>query len=388
MKEYIPYSTQTILDDDIESVIKVLKSPLITQGPLTEKFEKAVSSSVGSLDGVSFNSATSALHISCMALGLNEGDMIWTSPNSFVASANCALYCNASVDFVDIDPKSYNICPKKLSEKLIHAEKLNKLPKIIIPVHFAGQSCNMKEIYSLAQKYKIKIIEDASHAIGGNYQGAKIGSCRYSDITVFSFHPVKIITTGEGGMAVSQSQDLIDKMKLLKAHGITRDIKKMYFPLEAKWYYEQIELGYNYRLTEIQAALGLSQLKKIDNFVSKRNEIARNYEHELKSTAVQLPIIDDKNNSSFHLYVIRINEERCGITRDKLFNIFHENKIGVNLHYLPIHLHPCYQELGFKEGDFPNAENYSREAISIPIFPNLKEEQQKFIIKIIKENLQ
>ena len=350
-------------------------------------FEKCVAEYAGAKYGCAVNSATSALHIACLAIGLGKGDELWTSPNTFVASANCALYCGAGVDFIDIDPKTYNICPEKLEHRLAEAKKLGKLPKVLVAVHLCGQSCDMKSIYELSKIYGFKIIEDASHAVGGRYLDSKIGDCRYSDITIFSFHPVKIVTTAEGGIALTNNNYLQERMKLFRTHGITRDENLMNKVPDGGWYYEQIELGYNYRMTDIQAALGISQMNRVDEFVSSRHKQAQRYNDRLKDLPIILPFQADTCYSSFHLYVIRLNLDLIEKSHKQVFEELRSKNIGVNLHYIPVHLHPYYQAIGFKSGDFPEAEQYSKEAISIPIFHGLKKNQQDEVIQAITEVL-
>ena len=384
----IPYGRQEITKEDIVEVKKVLKSDFLTQGPIVPKFEKKVADYCNSNFAVAVNSATSALHIACMALNLGPGDLLWTSPNTFVASANCGLYCGANIDFVDIDPISYNMSIDALTDKLTKADKSGKLPKVVIPVHFAGQPCDMLSIYNLSKKYGFKIIEDASHAIGASYNSIKIGSCRHSDITVFSFHPVKIITTGEGGMALTNNENLANKMRRLSCHGITKKkelMKKR--PASEIWNYQQIELGFNYRMTDIQAALGLSQLKRLDNYIKIRHKIAKKYFFNLFNTDLITPLQKTNIYSSFHLYPIRIKKIKSQIAQKKMYNIFLQKGVAVNLHYIPVHRHPYYEKLGFKSGDFPEAELFHREAISIPIYPALKNKHQDLIIKIVLEIL-
>ena len=327
------------------------------------------------------NSATSALHISCLALDLKKDDFVWTSPNSFVASANCALYCNAKIDFVDIDPETWCMCPKSLEKKLINNMSKNlPMPKIVIPVHLAGQSCDMISIKKLSNKYGFKILEDASHAIGGSYQGSKVGSCKYSDVTVFSFHPVKIITSGEGGMALTNNIKIFEKLQLFRTHGITKDPSKLLKINEGPWYYEQLKLGYNYRITDIQAALGLSQLKRLDSFTSKRNKLANKYDEMFNETSIKTQKIYNKTYSARHLYIVRVPKE----AHKNIFKRLRKVGIGVNLHYIPIHLHPYYKEMGFKEGQFQAAENYSQEAISLPLFTKLSLKELSYIVKSLK----
>ena len=383
----IPYGKQDISIEDINEVIKILKSDFITQGPTVPMFEDKIANFCGSQYAVAVNSATSALHLSCLALGLSKNEYLWTSPISFVASANCAIYCQAKVDFVDIDENNFNIDIFALEEKLIKAERENKLPKILIPVHMCGQSADMEKISSLSKKYGFKIIEDASHAFGGLYKDELIGNCKYSDITVFSFHPVKIITTGEGGAITTNNIEISKRIKLLRSHGITRDRNEFLNKDEGSWYYEQHNLGFNYRLTDIQAALGLSQVKRSLNFVSKRREIAKRYDELLSN----LPIITPKQElyslSSWHLYVIRIEESTTKMSHYEAFNTLREKKIWVNLHYIPIHLQPFYQKMGFKKGDFPKAEQYYKQAISLPIFFSLTNKEQDYVVKVLSEIL-
>lgn len=376
----IPYGKQDINQADIDSVVNVLKSDFLTQGPQIPLFEKYVSNYCGVNSAVAVNSATSALHIACLALGLGKGDWLWTSPNTFVASANCGLYCGAHVDFVDIDPKTYNLCAEELEKKLIQARKDNNLPKIVIPVHFAGQSCNMEKISSLSKEYGFSVIEDASHAIGGRYQGKSIGCCQYSDITVFSFHPVKIITTAEGGLATTNDPSIADKMKSLRSHGITRDASLMVSVSEGDWYYQQIDLGFNYRMTELQAALGLSQMKRLDEFVARRHECQEYYDDLLYSVSVVTPFQSPDSYSSLHLYPIQLDQGRINKSRKQVFKELRESGIGVNVHYIPVHMQPYYKNIGFKEGDFPMSESYYKSAISIPLFSSLTREMQDDVV--------
>jgi len=383
----IPYGRQDISQQDIDAVTEVLQSDFLTQGPKVPAFEQSVMDACNGKYAVAVNSATSALHIACLALGLSKGDWLWTTPNTFVASANCGLYCGAQIDFVDIDPKTYNLCAKKLEKKLITAEKAGKLPKVVIPVHFSGQSCDMAAIHALSQKYGFKIIEDASHAIGGKYKDEPIGNCRYSDITVFSFHPVKIVTTAEGGIAVTNDPKLAEQLNLLRSHGITRDESLMTKPADGPWYYQQIELGYNYRMTEMQAALGVSQMQRLDEYVAKRHELAERYNKLLKELSITLPWQIEDSYSGLHLYVIRLQLNKISKTHLEVFNGMREAGILVNIHYIPVHLQPYYQEMGFKERQFPEAEQYYKEAISLPMFPTMTEEQQNEVVSTLKELL-
>ena len=380
----IPYGRQDITQADINSVIKVLQSDFLTQGPQVPKFEKVVSQYCNVKYALATNSATSALHLACLSLGLNNNDWLWTTSITFVASANCGLYCGAKVDFVDINPATYNICPEVLEKKLVKAKKLGKLPKIVIPVHLCGQSCDMKSIYELSKEYGFKIIEDASHAIGGKYLNEPIGNCKYSDITVFSFHPVKIITTGEGGMALTNNNKLFKRMSLLRSHGITRDPSQMTKQADGDWYYQQIELGYNYRMTDIQAALGVSQLKRLDDYVSRRHELYTRYNELLKGFPLVIPYQYSDGYSAFHLYIIRLKN------RDKhkrVFEYLRKNGIGVNLHYIPVYHQPYYEAMGFKKGYCLEAENYYNEAISLPMYATLSEAEQDKVAAVLHEAL-
>ena len=383
----ISYGKQDINPADIESVISVLKSDFLTQGPQVPLFEKTVSRYCGAAFGVAVNSATSALHIACLALGLEKDDWLWTSPNSFVASANCGLYCGAQIDFVDINPQTYNLCPDVLEQKLIRAKAENKIPKIVIPVHFAGQSCDMQRIHKLSKEFGFKIIEDASHAIGGKYLDKPIGGCQYSDITVFSFHPVKIITTAEGGLATTNQLDLADKMQMFRAHGVTRDPNLMTKKTEGGWYYQQIELGYNYRMNEIQAALGAIQMERLDKFVSIRQSLKQRYHELLKDLPLITPVQSSDSYSALHLYPIQLKLEQISKPHDQVFNELRQSGLGVNLHYIPIHMQPYYQKMGFKKGDFPIAEAYYGRAISIPIYQGLTFDLQDEVVIILKRLL-
>ena len=381
----IPYGRQDISQADIDAVIAVLKSDFLTQGPSVPAFEKSVADYCGVYHAVAVSSATSALHIACLALGVGKGDIVWTSPITFVASANCALYCGATIDFVDIDAQTYNMSVKCLEEKLVLAEKIGKLPKVLIPVHLCGQPCDMATIYALSQKYGFKIIEDASHAIGGKYKGEPIGNCRYSDITVFSFHPVKIITTAEGGMAITNDAQLAKRMQLLRSHGITRDVNDMTHTPDGPWYYQQIDLGYNYRMTDLQAALGLSQMQRLDEFVTKRHAIANRYDQLLADFPVYRPWQLEDSYSGLHLYVIRLKLAEIGKTHRQVFESLRKLDIGVNLHYIPVYQQPYYRNLGFKVGYCLEAEQYYAEAISLPMYPSLTEMQQDAVIAALKE---
>jgi len=383
----IPYGKQDINQADIESVVDVLKSDFLTQGPQVPLFEKTVSDYCGAEYGVAVNSATSALHIACLSLGLKRGDWLWTSPNSFVASANCGLYCGAKVDFIDIDLQTYNLSVIELEKKLIQAKQDNKLPKIVIPVHFAGQSCNMKKIHALGEEYGFKIIEDASHAIGGKYLDKPIGDCQYSDITVFSFHPVKIITTAEGGLATTNSKEAAEKMQLYRSHGITRDEKLMTKEADGAWYYQQIDLGFNYRMTELQAALGVSQMQRLDDFIAKRHTLQENYDLLLSGLPVKKPHQDKDSYSALHLYPIRVDLDNVYKSREQIFNKLRDSGIGVNVHYIPIHTQPYYQQFGFKKGVFPNSESYYETALSLPLYSGMCFQDQDKIVAFIFEAL-
>lgn len=379
----IPYGRQEITQQDVDAVVEVLRSDFLTQGPMVPRFERAVAEHVGAAHAIAMNSATSALHVGCLALGLGPGDLLWTSPITFVASANCGLYCGADVDFVDIDPRTYNISVDALERKLIAAERAGRLPKVVIPVHLCGQPCEMAAIHALAQRYGFRIIEDASHAIGGRYRGEFIGSGRYSDITVFSFHPVKIITTAEGGMALTNDAALARRMELLRSHGITREAAEMTHAPDGAWYYQQIELGYNYRMTELQAALGLSQMDRLDAYVARRHELARRYDELLADLPLQRPWQHPDGYSGLHLYVIQVEAER----HLEVFDGLRARGIGVNLHYIPVHLQPYYRQRGHGEGQFPEAENYYQRAISIPLYATLIEAQQDQVVAALRELL-
>ncbi len=380
----IPYGRQTISDTDIDSVVQVLRSEFLTQGPQLAAFEAAITRRVGVPHAIAVNSATSALHLACLALNLGLGDWLWTSPNSFVASANCGLYCGAKIDFVDIDPRTYNMSVQALAEKLAWAKTAGRLPKVVIPVHFAGQPCDMHAIAALAQEYDFKVVEDASHAIGSRWRDSHVGACEHSDITVFSFHPVKIITTGEGGILTTRNPTIAQQLTDLRSHGITRDAARFEHKDPGSWYYEQQSLGHNYRMTELQAALGFSQMAELDRFISRRHELVRRYEDGLQGLPLVSPWQHPDANSAFHLYVIQVTE-KTGINRRELFDAMRDAGILVNVHYIPIHLQPLYRRLGFKVGDFPVAEAYYERAISLPLYSGLSNSNQDFVIRKIKE---
>lgn len=386
----IPYGKQEILESDIKAVVETLKSPLITQGPKVKAFEEAIAQKTKAHYALAFNSATSALHCAVLALGFKKKDWLWSTPISFVASTNCALYCGGRVDFVDIDTKTYNLDANLLEKKLKKTPK-HKLPKVLVAVHFGGQSCDMEKIYALSLQYGFKIIEDASHALGGNYKGIPIGSCKFSDITIFSFHPVKIITTAEGGMVTTNNPCYYKKMEMLRTHGITKEVSDFKKFKNSKnppaWYYEQQMLGFNYRMSELHAALGLSQLERLDAYVAKRNELALAYNQALVDLELTLPFVESYNYSAFHLYPILLNKQ-SGIEQKALFDIFLKAGIGVQVHYIPIYLQPFYARLGFKKGDFKRAEAYYKHTISLPLFPSMTKSEQESVIAILKQNIQ
>jgi UDP-4-amino-4,6-dideoxy-N-acetyl-beta-L-altrosamine transaminase len=384
----IPYGRQDIDQSDIDAVVKVLRSDYLTQGPVVPRFEQAVAETVKCRHAIAVNSATSALHIACLALRLGKGDLLWTVPNTFVASANCGRYCGADVDFVDIDPDTWNLSVDRLREKLALAKKEKGLPNVLVPVHFAGQPTEQEAIWDLSQEYGFKVLEDASHAIGATRNGEPVGSCRWSHITVFSFHPVKIMTSGEGGMALTNDDDLAVRMRMLSSHGITRD------PLHfrggdhaERWRYEQQMLGFNYRMTDIHAALGLSQLERVNGYVERRNELARRYDSTLRDMPLQLPMVRSENRSAFHLYVVRLKSGGSATIHRRVFDALRQAGIGVNLHYMPVHLQPYYSELGFSSGQFPEAEAYGTSAITLPLYPTLTAQQQDEVIRSLEEIL-
>lgn len=378
----IPYGRQDISDEDISAVAEVLRSPFLTQGPAVPRFERAVADAAGAAHAVAVCNATAALHVACLALGVGDGDLVWTSPITFVASANCALYCGADVDFVDVDPQSWNMSPERLAEKLAAAERDGRLPKVVIPVHLAGQSCDMAAIRALAYLYGFRIIEDASHAVGGRYRGEPVGNCRHSDIAVFSFHPVKIVTTGEGGVALTNDPALAARMARLRTHGITRDPAEMEGDSPGPWYYEQLDLGFNYRMTDIQAALGASQMTRLERFVERRRAIAARYGEAFAGRPFAVQRQHPDTQSSYHLYIIHLRGGGAA-HRAEVFAELRRRGLGVNLHYLPVHLQPYYRRLGFRPGQFPAAEDYSAGAISVPLFPGLGEDEVAAVIEAV-----
>ncbi len=385
--QFIPYGRQHITQTDIDAVVAVLQSDFLTQGSQVPAFEERVATYTGAKFGVAVNSATSALHIACLALGLGQGekgkdDWLWTTPITFTASANCGLYCGANIDFVDIDPLTLNMSINALAEKLQLADAENRLPKIVIPVHFTGEPCDMAAIHALSQQYGFKVIEDASHAVGGKYHKQPIGNCEFSDITVFSFHPVKIITTAEGGLATTNDPALAEKMQLLRSHGITRDANLMTHEPDGSWYYQQIDLGFNYRMTELQGALGVSQMSYLDDFVTRRHQLAKRYDELLTDLPIMLPYRNPANYSGFHLYPIQLTAD-SGKTRKQVFDSLRAQHIGVNVHYIPVHTQPYYAKLGFKQGDFPHAESYYAQAISLPLYYDLSEASQAQVVNAI-----
>jgi UDP-4-amino-4,6-dideoxy-N-acetyl-beta-L-altrosamine transaminase len=383
----IPYGRQDISEEDVRAVLEVLHSDWLTQGPAVERFEEELAHYCGAKYAVAVSNATAALHIACLAAGLQEGDILWTSTNTFVASANCGLYCGASLDFVDIDINTYNLSNVALEEKLTYADKTGTLPKIVIPMHFGGQSCDMDLIAKLAKRYGFLVIEDASHAIGGRYRDTRVGSCSFSDMTVFSFHPVKIITSGEGGMVMTNRKDLYEKLLRLRSHGITRDVSLMEGTPDGPWYYQQIELGFNYRLTDMQAALGASQIKRLDDFVVRRHYLADRYNTMLKDLPLNLPWCRPDAYSALHLYVVRLKLESIKKSHLQVFEELRRRDIGINLHYIPVHTQPYYQRMGFKKGDFPVAEQYYSEAITLPLYYGLTEAAQDEVVAALREVL-
>lgn len=383
----IYYGKQDVNESDIQAVEDVLRSDFLTQGPAIERFENKVAAYCGAKYAVAVTNATSALHIACLAAGLGEGDLLWTSPITFVASANCARYCGADVDFVDIDEKTYNMSVPALEEKLQQAKQKGRLPKIVVPVHLAGQSCDMRAIRQLAEEYGFILLEDASHAVGADYLDAKVGSCRFSDMAVFSFHPVKIITTGEGGMVLTNNKELYEKLALYRSHGITRDPDKMTHAADGAWYYQQIFLGYNYRMTDIQAALGCSQMDRLDDFVERRRTLARHYDALLKDLPLVTPYVMDETNPSWHIYIARLDGRQIKKSKQQIFVEMKERGIALNLHYIPVHRQPYYEKLGFRQGDFPHSEKYYEEAFTLPLYCSLTDAEQEQIVNCLQEIL-
>lgn len=379
----IPYARQSIADEDVAEVVRVLRSPFLTQGPEIARFERAVAAVTGAKHAVAVSNATNALHIACRALGVGPGDLVWTTPNSFVASANCARYCGAEVDFVDIDPATYQIDPVLFAEKLSAAAHAGRVPKAAVVVHFAGMPCDLAPIADAARAHGVALIEDASHALGATYRGSRIGDSSYSDITVFSFHPVKIVTTGEGGMAVTNRDDLGQALALYRSHGVTRDPALMTRESDGPWYYEQLELGYNYRLTDLQAALGTKQVERLPQFLARRAELAQRYAELLEDADCTLPVMPQNCTSAWHLYVIGVEAAR----RRTVFETMRERGVLVNVHYIPIHLQPDYLRLGFRRGDFPSAEQYYARAISLPMFYELTGAEQDRVVSVLRESL-
>lgn len=383
----IPYGRQDITQADIDAVVSVLQSDFLTQGPMVPRFEGLVADYCGAKHALAVNSATSALHIACLALELGSGDQLWTTPVTFVASANCGLYCGAQVDFVDIDPLTYNLDVVALEHKLQDAQRNGQLPKVLVAVHLCGQPCDMERIHALSQQYGFRVIEDASHAIGGKYQGLPVGNCQYSDITVFSFHPVKIITTAEGGMVTTNNAQLAQKMGLLRSHGITRDPAQMTHEADGPWYYQQIDLGFNYRMTELQAALGVSQMDRLDAYVSRRHQLAARYWELLAHLPVTLPWQHPESYSGLHLFVIRLQLDKLAVTHRQVFDSLRDQGIGVNLHYIPVHTQPYFAQMGFAPDAFPASQKYYREAISIPMFQTMTFEQQDEVVAALEKAL-
>ncbi len=384
----IYYGKQDVNEEDIQSVVEVLRSDFLTQGPMIERFERCVADYCGAKYAVAVTNATSALHIACLAAGLGEGDTLWTSPITFVASANCGRYCGADVDFVDIDINTYNMSVESLEEKLKLAKKNGKMPKIVVPVHMAGQSCHMKRIWELAKEYGFTVLEDASHGVGAEYLGSKIGSCQFSDMVVFSFHPVKIITTGEGGMVLTNNKNLYEKLRLYRSHGITRDTSLMTRESDGPWYYQQLSLGFNYRMTDIQAALGYSQMKRLDDFVKRRRDLADRYNNLLGHLPVVLPSVLPEANPSWHIYAIRVQFDRIGKNKQEIFEEMKRRGIVLNLHYIPVHTQPYYEALGHKADECPQAMRYYEEALTLPLYYSLSYDEQDMIVTNFKEVLE
>ena len=380
----IPYGKHLVDEQDIDAVVDVLRNQFLTQGSIVPKFEQALCDYTGCQYATAVNSATSGLHVACLAAGVGQDDIVWTVPNSFVASANCALYCGANIDFVDIDVATRNIDVDALTNKLALAAQSNLLPKVLIVVDFSGLSCDMQVIHALTQKYAVVLIEDAAHALGGSYQQHKVGSCQYCEMSVLSFHPVKSITSAEGGAVLTNSKAYNDMIKLFSKHGVTRDVEQMVTESHGPWYYQQVALGYNYRMSDLHAALGLSQLSKLDTFILRRTELALRYQKMLFELPLKLPVFRDYSNSAWHLYMVELTQH----DRKSVFEQLHARGVGVNVHYIPIHLHPYYQQLGFKKGNFPVAENFYNNALTLPLYPSLSDEQQNTVIDVLFEVLQ
>lgn len=383
----IPYAKQSITEQDIDAVVQVLRSDFITQGPIVSQFEKAVADYCSAQYSIAVSNGTAALHLACLALGVSSGDIVWTSPNTFVASANCALYCGAVVDFVDIDSITYNMSLEALKKKLQDAQQNDCLPKVLIAVHFAGQSCEMKEIKALSEQYGFMIIEDAAHALGGDYLGQKIGSCLYSHITIFSFHPAKMVTTGEGGMLLTNESELAYSIEQLRSHGITKNTENMTHESYGDWYYQQLNLGFNYRITDLQAALGLSQLQRLNEFVNKRRQLVQSYNTQLAGLSITIPWQHPDSQSCWHLYVIRLKLKKITKNRKEVFDQLRQSGIGVHVHYIPVHTQPYYQQLGFNRGDFPESETYYEEALTLPLYVDLTETDINFITQKLRDIL-
>ncbi|MBI4082058.1 MAG: UDP-4-amino-4,6-dideoxy-N-acetyl-beta-L-altrosamine transaminase [Candidatus Lambdaproteobacteria bacterium] len=381
----IPYGRQNLNQADLDAVLDVLRSDWLTQGPANERFERAVATYCGAPHAVAVCNATAALHLACCALELGPGDALWTSPNTFVASANCALYCGAGVDFVDIDPRTYNLSAEALAEKLAQAERGGRLPKVVVPVHFGGQPCELEAIARLARRYGFRVIEDAAHAIGARYRGEPIGAGNHSDLSVFSFHPVKIVTSGEGGMVLTRHAALHERVALLRSHGITRAPAQMTGESEGGWYYQQVALGYNYRMTDMQAALGASQMTRIEEFLKRRHALAERYDRALAELPVQVPWRAPERYSAFHLYVIRLRLKEIGRSRAEVYEAMRRAGIGVNVHYIPVHLQPHFRKLGFKPGDYPEAEAYYAQALTLPLHAGLTEPEQDRVVAVLRD---
>lgn len=384
----IPYGRQSLDQADVDAVVAVLRSDWLTQGPTLERFEQAMALRCQADHAVAVCNATAALHIACVAAGLGPGDRLWTTPNTFLASANCGRYCGAQVDFVDIDPLTWNLDADALTTKLEEAERDGTLPKVLVAVAFSGQSCDMRRIGQLSERYGFTVIEDASHAVGASYAGRPVGCGEFADMTVFSFHPVKIITSAEGGMVLTNRPDLAQRLQRLRSHGMTREAGQMTEPSHGPWYYQQVELGFNYRMTDLQAALGLSQLNKLDGFIARRRELAARYRRLLGGLPLTLPGLQPEAESAWHLYVVRLQLDGITLSHLQVFEGLRAAGIGVNLHYIPVHLQPYYRDLGFATGDFPQAERYYSEAISLPMFPSLSDEQQDYVVEQLRRLLE